>query len=168
MVRMDIRGIVVSGGPLPSAVVLAPRDDTGMRGVLPISIGTVESSSIGMGLKGGSRPRPMTHDLMLDVIDRLGGTLESVSIVRVEGTTFYAVLTLTTDQGDIVSVDARPSDALAIAVRCHAPIFVDEKVLQTASVPDFDGVRKAEQESELSAFHDFVENLSPEDFTANK
>lgn len=165
---MEIRGIVVSGGPIPSAIILSPAEDSGMRGELPISVGTFESSAVGMGLKGHDHPRPMTHDLMLNVIESLGATLESVSIVRVEGRTFFATLTLTDTQGETIVIDSRPSDALALAVRRHVPIFADEEVLQTASTPDFDGVRKAEQEVEMSAFHDFVENLSPEDFTANK
>ena len=170
MVRMSIRSIVVSGGPVPSALVLAPAKEErgGDWGVLPISIGAVESSSIGMGVAGKKLPRPMTHDLLLDVVERLGAKLESVSITRVEATTFYANLTLTDVKGETLSVDARPSDAIALAVRRHVPIFASEEVLRTASIPDFDGIKRQEQEQELEEFHDFVEQLSPEDFTTTK
>lgn len=169
MVRMDIRNIVVSNGPIPSAIILKPHStdgDDSRAEVLPINVGVVESSSIGAGIEHRRRARPMTHDLFLDVLDKLGARLESVSITSVEGPTFKASLTLTDADGRTTSVDSRPSDAMALAVRRDAPILVDERVLSTAAVPDFDSIRKEERDHELAEFHDFLESISPEDFVA--
>jgi bifunctional DNase/RNase len=106
----------------------------------------------------------MTHDLMLDTIGRLGSSLDAVQIVDVRGTTFYAKLLLTNANGARVEVDARPSDALALAVRAHVPIFADEGVIEAASMPNFDAVKRDEENRELERFRDFLKDVSPDDF----
>lgn len=164
-VRMDIQTIVVSGSKASSLVVLRPhRRREGSSVQLPIRIGPVESSAISMGVDGSHHARPLTHDLLCSTIGALGASVSRVVISDVHDTTFYAQLQLSTKEGDLVSVDARPSDALAVAVRCGAPIYADEKVLDTAALPDFKGVEQDEEQHEMELFHDFVENLSPEDF----
>lgn len=165
-IRMDIQSIVVGGGPVASLVVLKPRqDDSECLGKLPIRIGSVEAAAISMGIDPSkSHTRPMTHDLMRSVIQTLGATLTRVTITRVKGTTFFAQLQLTTAEGESLWVDSRPSDAVALAVRMHAPIFAEEHVLITAALPDFESVERDEREREAAAFHDFVEGLTPEDF----
>ena len=163
-VRMDIQSIVVGGGPVTSLVVLKPRHGETTSTQLPIRIGTFEAAAISMGVEARAHKRPMTHDLLNNVIRDLGATLTSVVINRVSGTTFYAQLRLVTAAGEAISVDARPSDAIALAVRSHKPIFADEKVLETATMPDFDAVERDERQREAEAFHDFVENLKPDDF----
>jgi bifunctional DNase/RNase len=117
-----------------------------------------------MGVDGHKQKRPMTHDLLNSVVTNLGASLSSVVINNVEGTTLYAQLRLVNDRGETISVDARPSDALALAVRMHAPIFAEEEVLDTAALPDFASIERDERAREAEAFHDFVEGLSPEDF----
>mgnify|MGYP001176694588 CR=1 FL=1 len=163
---MDIQTVVVGGGPVASLIVLTTRkpSDAGMHAQLPIRIGTVEATAISMGIDGTKDGRPMTHDLFVSTLDALGATIDSVNISDVHGTTFYATVNLITDSGRHISVDARPSDAIALAVRCKAPIFASESVLQAATLPDFASVEKDEKEQELQEFHDFVEGLSPEDF----
>lgn len=164
-VRMDIQTIVVSGSKVSSLVVLKPhrrRENSSIQ--LPIRIGPVESSAISMGVDGSRHDRPLTHDLLCNTIKALGATVSRVVISDVHDTTFYAQLQLTTRDGDMVTVDSRPSDALAVAVRCGAPIYADEHVLDTAALPDFKGVKQEEEEHEMQLFHDFVENLSPDDF----
>lgn len=164
-VRMDIQTIVVSGSKVSSLVVLKPHRRRGNSSMqLPIRIGPVESSAISMGVDGSHHERPLTHDLICNTIRALGASVTRVVISDVHGTTFYAQIQLTTRDGDIVSVDSRPSDALAVAVRCGAPIYADEKVLDTAALPDFKGVKQDEEEHEMELFHDFVEHLSPDDF----
>lgn len=166
LIRMDIQSIVVGGGPMASLVVLKPRhDDETATTQLPIRIGTFEAAAISMGVEGRAHKRPMTHDLLNSVIRQLGATLTSVVITRVQGTTFYAQLQLVTSSGENLSIDSRPSDAIALAIRSHKPIFAESQVLDTATLPDFDSVERDEREREAEAFHDFVENLSPEDFT---
>lgn len=164
LVRMDIQSVVVAAGPVTSMVVLKPREDETPSTKLPIRIGTVEAVAISMGVEGRRHARPMTHDLLQDVIARLGATLSSVVITNVQGTTFFAQLRLRTTDGDSVSIDARPSDALALAVRAHVPIFAEREVVETAALPDFASVERDEREREAEAFHDFVQGLSPEDF----
>ena len=165
LVRMEIRTIAVGGGPVPSVIVLQPSTDDGEApSQLPIRIGTVEAMAISMGLDPDASERPMTHDLLQSVIESLDATVTAVSIVDVHGTTFYAELTLTTASGHVVSIDSRPSDAIALAVRTHAPIFAEDDVLKAAALPDFKRVEQNEKEQEMERFHDFVESLSPSDF----
>ncbi len=166
VVRMDIQSIVVGGGPLSSLVVLRPRQsDTQHLGKLPIRIGSVEATAISMGIDSSkTTTRPLTHDLLQSVINELGATLTRVVISHVQDTVFYAQLQLIAPSGETIWVDARPSDAIALAVRMHVPIFAEESVLSTASLPDFEAVERDEREKEEAAFHDFVEGLSPDDF----
>jgi len=166
LVRMDIQSVVVGGGPMASLVVLKPRlgdGDTSTQ--LPIRIGRVEAAAISMGVDNSAHKRPMTHDLMQSVISQLGASLGNVTITNVEGTTFYAQLRLVATTGEDVYVDARPSDAIALAVRMRAPIFASDEVLSTAALPDFGSIERDEREREAEAFHEFVQNLSPEDFS---
>ena len=165
-VRMDVGSVVVGNGSVSSLVVLRPHGTRG-RGhnlQLPIRIGRAEAGAISMGIDRTGQTRPMTHDLLRGVISAVGASVVSVGIDRVEGATFYAHVTVSCPDGRRVDVDARPSDAIALAVRAKAPIFAESQVLDTAAFPDFTTVRKDEQERELSEFHDFVESLSPEDF----
>ena len=163
---MDIESLVVGGGPLASLVVLRSEGsgEDGTAAQLPIQIGSFEASAISMGVASREGGRPMTHDLLKSTISALGASCVSVRINDVRGTTFYAQVELMREDGRQVLVDARPSDAIALAVREEVPVFAEESVLQTASLPDFRGVERDEQERELAEFHDFVETLSPEDF----
>lgn len=162
---MDIQTIAVGGGVVASLVVLASRVSEGKTPIqLPIRIGTIEATAISMGVEEGLTERPMTHDLIKQIIEATGATLTGVAIVDVRGTTFFAELMMLTESERYVSVDCRPSDALALAVRMGVPIFAEEHVLEAATLPDFKGVERAEKEQEMERFHDFVESLSPTDF----
>lgn len=189
MVEMRIKNIIVGSGPFPSAVVLTPLSSDGddtpdapaiaasdsaweaaetdpeqTRNLLPIAVGTVEAACIGTGVDDIERPRPMTHDLLANVIAALGASIESVSITRVEGSTFFATVDLTDATGATHHIDARPSDAIALAVRTEVPILVSEDVLEQGGMPNFTAIKKGEESRELRKFHEFVSNLSPEDF----
>lgn len=163
---MDIESVVVGGGPVASLVVLKTREGEGSGGarLLPIRIGSVEATSITMGVNRSRGGRPMTHDLLCATISALGAKTASARVMAVQGTTFFAQLELVCATGERTFVDARPSDAIAVAVREDVPIYADDSVLETASMPDFRGVEREEERRELSEFHDFVESLSPEDF----
>ena len=164
--KMDIQSVVVGGGPVASLIVLCTQESRDGEAPLqlPIRIGSVEATAITMGVRERSGSRPMTHDLLRTTISALGGRCLSVRIMSVQGTTFFAQLELLTPAGERVYVDARPSDAIALAVRENAPVYADESVLQTAALPDFRGVEEDEKAHELEEFHEFVENLSPDDF----
>jgi bifunctional DNase/RNase len=167
MVPVVIETLVVGIPPSPSVVVLRPLDEHGTSArVLPIWIGPTEAASIGIALEGQPRVRPMTHDFLASIIDALHANIERVVIDRVEGSTFYATVTLGQD-GKTIAVDARPSDSIALAMRTQAPLFVDEDVLNSSSFPylfsDTDS-----RETALEEFKGFLESISPEDFQAHQ
>lgn len=167
--RMDIQTIVVGNGPISSLIVLRTQATSESEAVqLPIRIGRVEAAAISMGVGRRQDGRPMTHDLLRDTIVKLGAGLLSVAIVDVRGTTFFARLNLETNDGRHLSLDCRPSDAIALAVRMHVPILADDRVLDTATMPDFKSVEEEEKGRELERFHEFVESLSPEDFAPSE
>ncbi len=164
MVRMDISTIIVAGGPVPSLIILQERHPGSDGGAtqLPIRIGRVEAAAIGSAAERSAHARPMTHDLFTSVIEKAGLYISRIAITGVQDTTFYAQIHFVDQQQQHFSVDARPSDAIALAVRCKAPIFADESVLNTAALPEFD--KTIQQEYELEQFRSFVSELNPEDF----
>lgn len=163
---MEIKSVVVGPGSAGSLVVLKPKETLPGEGQakLPIRIGNVEATAISMGVGKAAEHRPLTHDLLANVIEALDAQVESVRITAVTGTTFFAQVELTDAAGQRHYLDSRPSDAIALAVRSGAAIWAEESVLQTASMPDFAAVEKDEKQAEIDEFHSFVENLSPEDF----
>lgn len=133
--------------------------------LLPIFIGDAEARAIQLALDEVELPRPMTHDLLRDVMGILGGALERVRITSVEEGTFYAELDIRT--GDRVEmISARPSDALALAVRCGAPLFVAESVLEEAGLTtdESDGEDSVETGDVVEQFREFIDSVNPDDF----
>ncbi len=166
LVRLDIQSIIVGQGTMSSMVTLRPRQGSTSQ-LLPIRIGGMEGAAISVGLNKRAGKRPYTHDLFMNTIEALGATLKDVVIAKVEGTTFFARVMLTRENGEVLSLDARPSDALALAVRAKVPIYATEEVLDTAALPDFGSVeKKAAAQDDAAAFHAFIEGLSPEDFAS--
>src|SRR3954471_13045415 len=100
---------------------------------LPIWIGHPEAAAILMKLQGSSTPRPMTHDLLTDVLTELNARVTRIAVTELRDNTFYAVITLAVD-GQEIEVDSRPSDALALAVRSSAPIYVADKVIDDSAI----------------------------------
>lgn len=164
-IEMEVKTVVIGGGPVSSLIVLQPtqqNEDEPLN--LPIRIGSVEATAISMGVNPDASARPMTHDLLKSVIESLGSHLRSVLITDVSGTTFYAQLDLINAGGHEVRVDCRPSDAIALAVRCNVPTFAERAVLRTAAMPDFGAIEDQEHNQEMQDFHEFVEGLTPDDF----
>jgi bifunctional DNase/RNase len=128
---------------------------------LPIWIGHPEAAAILMRLQGASTPRPMTHDLMNDMLSELNISCARVSVTELRENTFFASITLNMD-GKEVEIDSRPSDALALAVRTSAPIFAAEDVISESAIEFEHEVE--EQEEVVEKFKDFLDNVSPEDF----
>jgi bifunctional DNase/RNase len=128
---------------------------------LPIWIGHPEAAAILMRLQGASTPRPMTHDLMNDMLSELNISCARVSVTELRENTFFASITLNMD-GKEVEIDSRPSDALALAVRTSAPIFASEDVISESAIEFEHEVE--EQEEVVEKFKDFLDNVSPEDF----
>jgi bifunctional DNase/RNase len=166
MVPVMIETLVVSIPPSPSVVVLRPLNEGSLGSrVLPIWIGPTEAAAIGLALEGQPHARPMTHDFIAELITALHAELSSVVIDRVDGSVFFATVSLT-QNGQPVSIDARPSDSIALAIRAQAPLFVDERVLDLASFP-YVFAQDATRETEMEEFRDFLNSVSPEDFEAH-
>jgi bifunctional DNase/RNase len=142
-------------------VILQERD--GER-VLPIWIGPAEASAIAMELAGVKFSRPLTHDLLKQLIVGLGADLRKVIITQVKDNTYYAELHIY--RGDaVIQVDARPSDSIALALRLKAPIFTSETLLELTSVETGDGpVEKGPEHLDADALKTYLQNLDPEDF----
>ena len=128
---------------------------------LPIWIGHPEAAAILMKLQGASPPRPMTHDLLSDVLGELEASCSRVAVTELRENTFYASITLQLN-GREIEVDSRPSDALALAVRTEAPIFAAEDVISESAIEFEHEVEDTEEVVEK--FKDFLDNVSPEDF----
>jgi bifunctional DNase/RNase len=131
---------------------------------LPIWIGHPEAAAILMKLQGASTPRPMTHDLLSEVLDQMDAKCERVSVTELRDNTFYASITISMNGGEL-EVDSRPSDALALAVRTSAPIFAADDVIEESAIEFEDGAPE-DQEEVVDKFKEFLDNVSPEDFAA--
>lgn len=125
---------------------------------LPIWIGSFEATAIAFALQGVETPRPMTHDLFKDVLDELTVEIEQVLINDLIEGTFYAMITMYRN-GSRHEVSARPSDAIALAVRMEVPIYADENVMDEASI-----VIETSDDVEIERFRDFLDHVEPKDF----
>jgi len=133
---------------------------------LPIWIGHPEAAAILMKLQGASTPRPMTHDLLSDVLDQMEAKCEKVSVTELRDNTFFASITISMN-GSELEIDSRPSDALALAVRTSAPIFAADEVIEESAI-EFEGEEVEDQEQVVEKFKDFLDNVTPEDFASGE
>jgi uncharacterized protein len=131
MIQVELSRIIIDEKRQDQVIVLKEKD--GERQI-PIVIGFMEASSIKIKISGVDVPRPMTHDLLVNVMQVLGGSLERVVIDKLVNNTFHAKLEIKSKDGEIIMIDSRPSDSIALAVRFKAPIFVADEVLQKSSL----------------------------------
>ncbi|MRX44678.1 bifunctional nuclease family protein [Agromyces kandeliae] len=164
MVQVRVLGIALDAAR-QHIVLLKPLGEESAEGrVLPIWIGEQEATSILIALGGDHAPRPLTHDLLVTLIEAVGGNLERIDVTRIEEGTFYAELTLVTPTGPLV-IDSRPSDAIGMAVRIDAPLFVADAVMDDAGIPaEMVEHHDSEDEEKLEEFKKFLEDVDPEDF----
>jgi bifunctional DNase/RNase len=157
MIEMKVRGIAVDPNLKTPAVILTDEEE---KRYLPIWIGVAEATAIFIQLNEQVIARPMTHDLLKNVIDTLGAKVSKVLVNDINQNTFFARIFLEVpDANEKFEIDARPSDAIALALRTGSPIFVAEKVVINATIVD-----KEKYKEEMSEFKRFLENLSPTDF----
>jgi uncharacterized protein len=130
---------------------------------LPIWIGHPDAAAILMKLQGQPTPRPMTHDLVTDMLGELNATVTKIAVTELRENTFYAVITLQVN-GSEIEIDSRPSDALALAVRADAPIFVSDQVIEESAIEFGDGGPE-DQDELVDEFRKFLEDVNPEDFS---
>ncbi len=156
MIEMKVMGIALdtrTGSPI---VVLHDMDN---RKALPIWIGSAEASAIIRKIENISVSRPMTHDLIIQFVEKMGGNIDRIEINDVEKETYYANIYVKKGEEEIV-IDARPSDAIAIAIRVDAPIYVTANVLANGSV----SCDAAKDEEEAQEFRNFIQSIKPSDF----
>ena len=154
-VEMTIRCLMLDPVTQMPIVILK---DVGGETVLPIWVGVNEAQAIALEMEKVSTPRPMTHDLLKSMLDGLGVTVRQVIVNDLKDNTFFAVIELN-HNGSIINIDSRPSDAIALALRVNAPIFVTEKVVSQAK-----SVEISEEKEETDKWKEWLENLKPEDF----
>lgn len=164
MIPVRVQTLLMSQDSNPSILILSAlqNDDLSVDPrFIPIWIGLSEAAQIGLALEDVRLPRPLTHDLFINAIASLDAYVDHVLITDVKGSTFYATLTLR-QHGHLIELDARPSDAIALALKQNASIYVMEKVYEKASFPfEFSS---SDKEKDLKEFHEFVSNLNPDDF----
>ena len=133
MIEMTIKGLTVD--PITNMPIVILKDKDGKR-ALPIWVGVFEASAIALQIENVETPRPMTHDLLRNVIQDLKASVQKIVVCDLQENTFYALIYLLLN-GDTVAIDARPSDAIALALRTRAPIFVEDTVIDNAKPVDF-------------------------------
>ena len=153
-IEMTIKGLMID--PITNMPIIILRDGDGQR-VLPIWVGVFEANAIALQLESVQTPRPMTHDLMKNLLEEMGASIERVVVCDLRENTFYATIYLRTQQRTI-AVDSRPSDAIALALRTQSPILVEESVIE--------GARSAENSKEsgdVGRLRKWLEGLTEEE-----
>jgi bifunctional DNase/RNase len=153
-IEMTIKGLMVD--PVTNMPIIILRDKDGQR-ILPIWVGIFEANAIALQIENVATPRPMTHDLLRNVISDLHGAVQKIVVSDLKDNTFYALIHMTVD-GQAVVVDSRPSDAIALALRAHVPIFVEEAVIESAKTIDFTA-----EKPDADRLHKWLESLDPDD-----
>jgi uncharacterized protein len=155
MIELSLVGVRVE---LPSNQPIVLLKETQGDRYLPIWIGAVEATAIAFALQGVETPRPMTHDLMRDMLSEMNAEVERIVISDLVDQTFFATIKMASN-GNKAEVSSRPSDAIALAVRINAPLYASEEVLEAAGIE-----LKDEEESEVEKFREFLDQVNPEDF----
>ena len=154
LIEMSIKGLTVD--PTTNTPVVILKNKQGDR-VLPIWVGVFEASAIAHQIENVPTPRPMTHDLLKNVITDLDGRVDRIVVCDLKDNTFYALIYLSVN-GEAMAIDARPSDAIALALRARAPIFVEDTVIDNAKTVDF-----APEKGDSERLQKWLESLDPDD-----
>ena len=154
LIEMFIKGLMID--PVTNMPIVILRDEDGQR-TLPIWVGPVEANAIALQIENVAPPRPMTHDLLKNLLEDLGGRLVRVIISDLKESTFYAYLEIDR-AGERLFVDSRPSDALALSIRTKAPVFVETQVLDRARSVDV-----SSDEADRERLQRWLESLDPDD-----
>jgi uncharacterized protein len=159
-VEMELVSVEAPERPTRTPVVIL-RELTGQRRLLPIFIGTPEAQAIALSMQNIETPRPMTHDLLKNMLEELGAQVERIIVTELREGTFFAEIVVSAG-GEVRSVSSRPSDAIALAVRIGSPIFAEEEVLDEAGRVAQPDEEQAEQMVE--EFRAFIDHVNPDDF----
>ena len=162
MVQVRVLGVALDAAGQHIVLLKPLLVEPGEGRVLPVWIGGQEATSILIAVEGQQAPRPLSHDLMITLLDNLQAQVVRVEVTRIDEGTFYAEITLSTPSGPRI-IDARPSDAIALAVRAEAPLFVADEVLDDAGIPA-EIEDQSIDEPEVDEFKRFLDEVDPEDF----
>jgi bifunctional DNase/RNase len=152
--EMTIKGLMID--PITNMPIIILRDKDGQR-VLPIWVGVFEANAIALQIENVSTPRPMTHDLLRNVIQDLQAKIVKIVVSDLKENTFFALIYLQRN-GEFIVVDARPSDAIALALRAHVPIFVEDAVIDNARSLDI-----SPEKADSERLQKWLESLDPDD-----
>ena len=153
-IEMTIKGLMVD--PITNTPIVILRDKDGQK-VLPIWVGVFEANAIALQIENIQTPRPMTHDLLRNVIQDLNASVQKIVVSDLQDNTFYALIYVSVG-GETHAIDARPSDAIALALRTRAPIFVEETVIDNAKSVDF-----ANEKQDADRLQQWLESLDPDE-----
>lgn len=158
-VEMKVKGLTLD--PLTNMPIVILKDLEGQR-ALPIWVGIFEANAIALEMEKVPTPRPMTHDLIRNILEGLKAKVNRIVVNDLRDNTFYAIISLDWNNSEVF-IDSRPSDAIAIALRVNAPIYVNQKVLEEARSIDLTAEKGGEGD-ESEKLKDWLEHLKPEDF----
>jgi len=153
-IEMTIKGLMVD--PITNMPIIILRDKDGQK-VLPIWVGIFEANAIALQIENVATPRPMTHDLLKNIISDLEASVQKIVVCDLKENTFYALIHILVS-GQVVAVDARPSDAIALALRTKAPIFVEDSVIENARSLDM-----TSEKADSDRLQKWLESLDPEE-----
>jgi bifunctional DNase/RNase len=154
-IEMTVKGLMID--PITNMPIIVLRDGDGQR-ILPIWVGVFEANAIALQIENVQTPRPMTHDLLKNMIDDLQARVERIVVCDLRDNTFYAAIHVSTAASARHVVDARPSDAIALALRTGSPIFVDDRVIESARAVD-----STPENMDVSRVQKWLEGLSDDD-----
>jgi len=154
-IEMEVHGITLDPTTQMPIVVLKGKDDENL--ILPIWIGAFEANGIAMKLQGVEPPRPMTYELLKNIITEMGGNVEKIVINDLKESTYYAEIHINQGNNTLI-IDSRPSDAINLALRFGAPIYVAQHVIDQSKLPE------PEEDEEKKELRKWLENIKPEDF----
>ncbi|MEW6367971.1 MAG: bifunctional nuclease family protein [Acidobacteriota bacterium] len=153
-IEMKIKGLMID--PITNMPIVILREKEGNK-VLPIWVGIFEANAIALQIENIQTPRPMTHDLLKNVIVDMKASVSKIVVNQLRENTFYALIFLEYN-GELIRIDARPSDAIALALRTESPIYVEDEVIATAKTADMD-----QESSETERLQKWLENLDPQE-----
>ncbi len=153
-IEMTIKGLMID--PITNMPIVILKDKEGER-VLPIWVGVFEANAIALQIENISTPRPMTHDLIRNILNEIEADVQRIVVYELRENTFYAMIYLDRE-GEIMAIDARPSDAIALALRTKSPIFVEDDVVESAK-----GLDLSKESTDSERLQKWLEGLNPDD-----
>jgi uncharacterized protein len=159
MIEMELTGVRVE---LPTNQPIVLLRERGGERYLPIWIGASEAAAIALSLQGVVTPRPMTHDLMRNILEEMAVSVDRIVVTELRDSTFFATIQMQRDAASY-EISSRPSDAIALAVRVAAPIFASEEVLEEAAI-----LIPGDEDEEVEKFREFLDQVTPEDFAGGE